>query len=103
LIAANRSYRKRCQILTKDEDQIVRTMAFTVLFAGDDLDALAVTDKCIRQTSILAVAGTPISQCLMADLAKDVPATARILVFSRAIEYDFSRPESRRACGARRA
>jgi hypothetical protein len=74
LIAASRSYQPCREILTKDEDQIVRTMALTVLFARNGLDALAVSNKCIGQTGTSAVTGTPIPQCLMADLAEDVVA-----------------------------
>src|SRR5215470_18168426 len=71
-VAAGRSHRQRRKVLAEDEDQIVHAMAFIVFFAGDDLNPLAMTGKCIGQTVILAVAGAAIPQCLVADLAKDV-------------------------------
>jgi hypothetical protein len=73
--AKGESHRKGRQVLAEDEDQVVRTVALAVLFAGDRLDALAVANKSVGQAGIFPVMSAPIPQSLMADLAEDVAGT----------------------------
>jgi hypothetical protein len=66
------SHRSRCQILTEDKYQIIWSIVCVVIFTRNLLDALAMADESVYQAGIFAVTVTPVSQCFVTDLAKDV-------------------------------
>src|SRR6266853_2044619 len=76
------SHRERRQISAENEDQIVGSVTLLVFFAGNRFDALPVAEKSVRQARVFAVAGAPVPQRFVRDLAEDM----RGAVFHREID-----------------